>query len=252
MARILEAKMDGPVIYAPSQVLSLIPRDHFVYIFSLYPDTIKVDKGSLGTFVIKGCPPGKPYGEPLRLGTVISSTYFDAMTQCMKTDDMKAEFVAQDIVKPFLGGDWSLGQNRDDFGIFWTTNEVPTELELQTARGKLEKMFRRQLQLATQLETTNRLEFITPVMRHAANYFKEDRVWNRTYRKMAECPGCGQPVNPGIIKHGCGYVYDWPEALMRGMATIEAAEMAGVDVEAIKRKIKANKAKAGKTPDADV
>jgi hypothetical protein len=227
MARELETRLDGPIYYTPSRILSLIPRENFVYIFSLYPEELIVAKGSLGTFKIPACPVGHRVSEPIRLGTVVSSTYYDAMTNSMKTDDTEAKYVAQDIVRPFLGGDWSVGQNMEDFGVFWTYNEHPTDQEIEKARLKMEKMFRVQLGYASQLENKNQLQFISPAMRHADNYFKENHVWNRTHKRMDDCPGCGTPIKPGIIKHNCGYVFDVPLAVKTGMITREQGEELG-------------------------
>ena len=255
MARELETKIDGPVFYSPSQVLGLIPRDHYIYIFSLYPEKIVIERGSLGRITIQACPPGAPYNEPIRFGAVVSTTYFDAMTQTMKTDDTRAEFVAQDIVHPYLAGDWSVGQNREDKGVFWTKNEKPTQAELNAARVKMEKFLRKQLQYANQLENQNKLQFITPDMVIAANYFHEDRAWNRTYQRHEACPGCGGEVKPGIIRHNCGFIYDWPRAVLFGMATLEQASGTGIDVPKLKaevNKLRSRRAKpAPQAPDVE-
>lgn len=217
MARELEQKFDGPVFYTPSGVNSLINRTGQIYIFSLFPQEKKVAKGSLGTFRIPACPRGARHSASLKLGAVVSSSYFDAATQSMKTDDVAGEYIAQDIVHPFIGGDWSTGQNLDDLGIFWTRNEVPTDEEVQRAQARLEATYRKALAQATSLETTGQLEFITPIMRLAAAHYNENRPWNRIYQKLADCPGCGAEVKPGIIKHNCGYIFDPKRAFEAGM-----------------------------------
>jgi hypothetical protein len=152
----------------------------------------------------------------------------------MKIARDEGKNVAQDIVHPFLGNganaDWSFGQNLDELGVFWTENENPTDAEIDAARTKLENTYRKALADATMLETTGKLELVTPLMRLAAQHFGEDRPWNKIYKKMAECIACGGPMKEGIIVHSCGAVYDWPKAIALGLRTKEQAEAAGIDL----------------------
>src|SRR6202041_2643881 len=105
-------------------------------------------------------------------------------------------------MRPFMTGNsasiWSFGQNWDDFGAFWTLNAEPTDEEIGKAREKLEKTYRTALLEASKLEAQGRTDQITPLMRHGATYFGEDRSWNRIFKKQIECPGCGEPAKAGI------------------------------------------------------
>jgi hypothetical protein len=139
----------------------------------------------------------------------------------MKTHSVSGEFMAQDIVHPTIGANWSFGQNLDDLGVFWTKNATPTETEIGKARVRMEATFRKLLTMATSIETTGKLDEITPLMRVAATYFHEDRRWNQIYKKLSECPGCGEGVKEGIIKHACGYIFDVDRALIAGMISPE-------------------------------
>lgn len=211
-------QLNGEVIFAQGQAPQLAPP-YKVYIFNLLPVDWEVPKGSVGIFRIKGCEPGESIGEPLVLPSVVMDSYM--IENEMKVHSVSGEFMAQDIVHPTIGANWSFGQNLDDLGVFWTKNNPPKEEELAKVRSRMEDTGRKLLSMATKIETAGRLDDITPLMRIFATYFGEDRPWNRIYRKLAECPGCGDPVKPNIIKHSCGYVFDADRALLSSMITPE-------------------------------
>jgi hypothetical protein len=206
------------LIYTPDSAPQLAPP-YKVYIFNLMPMEWKVEKGSAGTFTIKGCEFGEPYSDPLVLPSVVQDSYF--VESEMKTHSVSGEFMAQDIVHPTIGANWSFGQNLDDLGVFWTKNNPPHEAEIQRVRQRMEVTGRKLLTMATSIETSGRLDDITPLMRIFATYFGEDRSWNRIYKKLSSCPGCGEPVKEGIIKHSCGYIFDIDRALLAGMINPE-------------------------------
>lgn len=218
-SRELEQKLDGPVIYAPDQAVqeAMRTKGGEIYIFNVGPIEHCVEKGSAGTYTVKACDLGEEHSEPVVLPRLVGDSY--VVENEMKTHYVSGEFMAQDIVHPAIGANWSFGQNLDDLGVFWTKNKIPTPAELQAARGKMEISFRKLLTMATTIETNGNLNDITPLMRIAASYFGEDRQWNRVYRKLAECPGCGEPVKAGIIKHSCGFIFDIDRALLANMIT---------------------------------
>jgi hypothetical protein len=225
IARGVEAGLDGVIEYQPSALHQFAPK-YKVYIFNVGPlswtidPTTKIDnrvaRGSAGSYAIEACPGGKAYSKPLILPSIVMSSYIDAATGAMKTDDVEGKYVAQDIVNPNNGGDWSEGVNLSERGVFWTFNETPTEKELSDARAKLEVYLRKMLASATELETKGQLDRITPNMRLAATYFQEDRSWNKIFRKIGECPVCGDPMRENTVKHSCGYVPDPERAYKLG------------------------------------
>jgi hypothetical protein len=204
--------------YTPDQAPQLAPA-YKVYIFNLMPLEWRVEKGSAGTFTITACEYGEPYSKPLVLPSVVQDSYF--VESEMKIHSVSGEFMAQDIIHPTIGANWSFGQNLDDLGVFWTRNETPTDAEIAKVRAKMEVTGRKLLTMATSIETSGKLDDITPLMRVFATYFGEDRSWNKIYKKLADCPGCGDPVKPGIIKHACGYIFDPDRALLAAMITPE-------------------------------
>lgn len=237
-ARERESAMNGTLTYSPDQPLA--SATYQVFIFNIGVMRHEVAKGSVGTFIIPACDIGQDYSVPLIIPGIVHDSYM--IEQEMKTHSVKGEFMAQDIVHPTIGASWSFGQNLDDFGVFWTRNNPPNAAELGAARTKMEGTYRKLLAVATTLETTGKLEEITPLMRIAAAYFGEDRPWNRIYKKMLECPGCGEPAKPGIIRHPCGFIFDPDRALVAGMiskethATMMAALRQATEPPAPKRK----------------
>jgi hypothetical protein len=214
-----EDQLNGPLSFSPDHAVQLAPP-YKVYVFNLMPiDWPPISKGSAGNFKIPMCEVGEQYSAPLVLPSVCMDSYF--VENEMKTHSVSGEFMAQDIVHPTIGANWSFGQNLDELGVFWTRNNPPTEKEISAARTKMEATGRKILAMATSIETSGKLDEITPLMRIFATYFGEDRAWNRIYKKLSSCPGCGEACKEGIIKHHCGYIFDPDRALLAGMLTPE-------------------------------
>lgn len=220
-ARAREAELNGTLVYTPDNAAYSNDPPYKVYIYNMGPMQHTVEKGSAGTFILKACEGGADYVLAYTLPSVWRDTWFQE--QEMKTHSVSGEFMAVDIVHPVtahIGAGktwWSMGANLDDIGVFWTRNNPPTDAEVAAARDKMEKTYRKLLNMAASIEAAGRIDDITPLMRVAASYFGEDRAWNKIYKKTAECPGCGEPAKAGIIRHPCGYVFDPDRALLAGM-----------------------------------
>jgi len=104
------------------------------------------------------------------------------------------------------------------------------------AHAKMQTTFRLALGEASSLEATGQLTLITPLMRFAADYYEEDRPWNKIYKKTAPCPGCLGPTKPGAAIHTCGAVLDWAQAIRLGLKTRKDAAEAGVLLDVDKPK----------------
>lgn len=245
-ANMRERLMDGEVEYTPSPLFARFPKYH-VYVYNVGPIEHKIGKGSLGEWIIKPCPKDHPYVLALKVPSLVSSSYFDAASQSMKTDDVEGEFFAQDLVRPF-GSDWSIGNSREELGVFWSKTDPPSGAEVAAARAQLEASYRRSLAQATILETRDDLEFITPLMRLAAEYFGEDRAWNRIYKKLTDCPVCSEPLKAGTLKHACGYIVDPVKLCTAGMISEEERDKLLIARGLIQAPGKAGKGK--KAPEA--
>lgn len=240
-ARATEAELNGTLVYTPDSGAFTNDPPYKVYVYNLGPMQHEVPKGSAGTFVIKPCLADQPYSEPLVFPSIWRDSFF--VEQEMKTHAVSGEFMAQDIVHPItahIGAGktwWSVGANLDDLGVFWTRNHPPSDAEMAAARQKMEATYRKLLNMAASIEAAGRIDDITPLMRIAASYFGEDRAWNKIYKKTAECPGCGEPAKPGIIRHPCGYIFDPDRAFLAGMINEDLhAQMVRQRTETPKRK----------------
>ena len=224
-ARAREQELNGTLVYTPDNAQFAPDPDYKVYIYNMGPMEHEVKRGSAGTFLLKPCEPDQQYVLAWTLPSVCRDSFF--VEQEMKTHSVSGEFQAQDIVHPitaqFGAGKswWSFGANLDDLGVFWTRNHPPLDTEVGAARAKMEATYRKLLNMAASIEAAGRIDDITPLMRIAASYFGEDRPWNKIYKRTSECPGCGEPAKPGIIRHPCGYVFDPDRALMAGMISEE-------------------------------
>lgn len=216
-SRGLENRLNGTREYKPAPYESSLTGPN-VYIFNIFPASFTVRKGSLGVFVIPACVVGQKVSKPLILDPWPSSSFYDVANDCMKLWHDEGKFVAQDIVHPAIGNDWSFGQNLDDYGVFWTMNKVPTDAELIAAREKMENYFRMLLNEATKMETNDTLDKITPHMRIADTYFnpKSPARWNSMHLRPEACVFCGGPTKTGVIIHSCGNVLNYRLAVERG------------------------------------
>ena len=247
----IEASENAPFLMDPDVMLPALyaPKTKF-FIYNVGPMEFIVPKGSGGPpggFVIVACEKAKMHSKPLEVPALVSDTYLDAQTGQIKAHWMRGEDLCQDIVHPMNGRMWSVGQNLDDFGVFWTKHNPPLEKELELAREKMEITFRAALAEAGMLEATGRLDLITPLMRHAASWFEEDREWNRQYKKVLDCPACGQPMKANIAVHSCGAVIDWARAIFHGVRTFQQAKDSDVftpDLEKEVADLRSNKRKA--------
>lgn len=252
-ARAKEEELTGDMFFAPElavQLGNLIPK-RLYYIFNIGPLEHVVHKGSggpIGGYRIKACEKGKPYSEPLILPGIVTDTYM--VENMIRTHSVTGEFMCRDIVHPFIahsiGGreaGWSIGQNLDDFGVFYTDCNPPSQRDLDIAREKMERTFRAALAEANMLEAQNHLDQITPLMRHAARHFGEDRDWNKIYQKHAECPACGGQMKEGVAVHSCGAVLNWVKAIALNARNFEDAKKSGVYTELLEKQVAEMRAK---------
>lgn len=245
VAKDVEQNWTGDMIMVEDIVQQLqIPR-YVLYIFNLGPMRHVVEKGSAGPrggYIIEACEKGKPFSKPLIIPSIVTDTYM--IENEIKTHSVTGEFMCRDIVHPYIAhsisgkeAGWSFGQNLDDFGVFWTKHNPPLVKDIEEARIKMEKTFRGALSEANMLEATDKLIDITPLMRHAADYYGEDRKWNKIYKRNAECPVCGGPMKEGIAVHTCGAVLNWPLAIAHSAKSFEDAKKFGVWTEDLEHKV---------------
>jgi len=167
--------------------------------------------GSLGTFTIPACEPGKKYSAPLEIPGVMRETYPDSES----TNKMRNRFEdGADVVAAILGeGKFqSKEQGYRRLGCFDVAGDVPTEQELAAANQCLDNWRDSQIQEADNFWNQGPMHYQNIVAEHreAAIARGVDREWLKPIKAMADCPGCGEKIKPGISKHalphGCGII----------------------------------------------
>lgn len=194
------------------------------FIFNTHDIEWQVNLGSLGRFIIPACEPGEQYSKPLKVDGFIADEYDLADgTGRMAWFPEEGANVAKDVVgigsaTPQLD---LYTTNREWFGVFIAAGERPTKEELASAKAKLTQMMTLLLQHGDRLALQGEkgLAQIGPMERKAAVWLNQKRSWAVLPEKMDNCPGCGEPVRPGVVKHSCGAVLDWDKAVALGMVT---------------------------------
>jgi hypothetical protein len=192
-----------------------------VYIFNVGPREWRgIGGGKL--YVIPPCPKGQDYSDPVAISALCLSeidhadggnnlgVIIDAgMSGTRKVGDEVRHVigVANDVIGTnstaaaleltTTNGEW--------FGLFVTANEVPTEEELEAARGKLRQMM--QLIYATGAEKVQAGEKVAmldrPRYNEAAEYLGAKPLWGNLDHTRASCPECHEDIIEGanFCKH---------------------------------------------------
>lgn len=193
-----------------------------LYIFNIYQKAWAVPLGGLGEFRIPACPEGKPYSEPLIVKGMVRDEYDLGDSGRMSWNALPGEQLAKAIV----GLDSSSPQlsefttNREWWGVFLSNTKVPTEAELAEAQRKLTALMSIFLERGDALAAQGKLGDIGANERTAARFLNQKRSWAQLPEKMDNCPGCGEPIRPGVVKcKECGAILDMDKAAALGMLT---------------------------------
>lgn len=193
---------------------------------------------------IPACKPGKPYSKPLvidalvlaeydlgdgggNMGTTVDPGMAVALSiigaqsapvlRIAKKADEDAEDVIEEIQDEVVGGipGGLFTTNKEWFGVFATTNEMPSEEELARARGKLKQM--QQLIYDTGSELLQAGEKVDMLNRRnyndAAKFLGRAPLWGNQEHTMDRCVFCKEPIVAGAIKcRHCNSRLDTAEA----------------------------------------
>jgi ribosomal protein S27AE len=220
--------------------------EFFVYIYNVSQIEQRIARPwAHPNLVIPACEPDEPYGQPAVLPDIVQDRIDRPGSWDIGVRGVDGRFLAQDAIHPDLPGtDWktykpvpagnagSLGTDLYALGVWWSTNNPPTEEEVKTARDRLAATYRQQIQVANRLQMAGKSDEITPLMHRAADFFDLDLAWHTELTARQVCPGCGEKVPASMARHmpreKCGYVFDWNAALRSGVATKKEADEAGV------------------------
>jgi hypothetical protein len=182
---------------------------------------------SYGTYRVRGCESGEPYG----LTRVEGRTAYMDLGDKRTTDvRISAAELANDLCREIN----SDGGEESFFGVFVAEGEIPSHDELRREREKLAAFYRRLVAGADrEWERSHSYLFINDVERRAAHYLGLEKDWFYQARETVECPGCGEKIKPGVaVCRTCGAILDRSKAASLGLAPPNLASPAMAPAEA--------------------
>lgn len=245
--------------------------EYYVYIYNVSTMEQRVARPwAHPELIIPACEPDQPYSQPAVLPDIVQDRIDRIGSWDIGIRGVDGKFLAQDALHPdLMGGDWksyrrigsanaaNLGTDLYALGCWWSLNNPPTEEEVDTARERLADTYRREIQAANALQMQGKAEEITPMMHRAADFFDLQLSWHTELAAKQVCPGCGEKVAVGMVRHmpkdKCGYVFDWNRAIRAGMATKKEADEAGImlgveDPEAFEGQIQTGEEEVAEAP----
>lgn len=211
---------------------------------------------------------GERYSKPFLIPDILQEPVDRAGSWELGTRGVDGKFLAQDAINPEdMRGNWRTirptaeaalsneGTNLYHFGLFWDIagplgEDAPSEEAVRTAEKRLEATYNRLVQAANLLfmqGAKGQIE-IGSLHRHAANYLRVNVPWNQQFERQNQCPSCGRalPVTAPRCAgpNGCGHVFNWEQALATGVASLEEAVAAGVNLPQAESMKKSRKTKS--------
>lgn len=176
-----------------------------VYVFNTFNREHQIPFGGKGLKVIKACEPGEKYSEPLKLDAIEIEEYnlADGGGNMSFTAESGME-VALDLIGATKGVAAQLDlftTNLEWWGVFVSTNEVPTVKELAQARTKLTKMMQMIFDHGKKLAAAGPagLAQVGPNHNLAAEFLGVVPPWSTLPEVKEEriaCPECGEKIMP--------------------------------------------------------
>lgn len=181
-----------------------------VFIFNVGPKEHRNRIGAGRSYNIPACPAGKSHSEPVEIKSLILSEIDIAdgggnmgvisdPGMSTNTESGRMIGVANDII-----GTDSTSQplslnttNLEWFGVFATMNAVPTQEELDTARGKFVQM--QKLIYDTGAEHVKQNHSVDSMDRkvynEAASFLGVKQLWGDSDHSLGRCPECKEAIN---------------------------------------------------------
>lgn len=201
--------------------------------------------------IIPPCEAGEAYSRPFIIPDILAEVIPQAGRHGLAVNGVDGKFLAQDAIMPESpNGSWetyqrvaagnamSGGTDLYQLGCWWSLNPEPEvdSREVTLAHARLGAFYEEQIGKATalSLEGPKGVAMITPLMHRACDHFKLTTEWHKRFTARVECPGCGETVPAGIVRHmpkdKCGFVFNWLGAIKQGMATKAEAKESGVSL----------------------
>lgn len=165
---------------------------------------------------------GAGSGDAGGAGEAYALTHVTSRTAVMDYGDKRTlplQITAREIAEDICREINSDAGERSFLGVFVCAGSEPTAEELRVAREKLDEFYRALVAAADrEWERSHSFLFIHDLQRRAAASLGLEKEWYYRSREMAECPGCGERVKPGVaVCKSCGAVLDREKALALGI-----------------------------------
>lgn len=189
--------------------MQLLKNSKTIYIFTTYCQDHHVMLGNLGQWYLKGVDThgstNRDDWDRYRLATTLQSRLFSYDTTGkgdigpFHQGDGSMDYTVYDgieIATDMLKRTETGNKNLENWGVFASMHETPTEEELNEAFVKLTNHLTTVVQEADRLSMGNIADqnAINIKHRNAANYLKLSRSWSRGVEVLIGCPYCSTPI----------------------------------------------------------
>jgi hypothetical protein len=218
--------------------------DYWVYLYSVSESSFDVYRPPLlANLHITGRKQGQDFVQCARFPQPLLSPQGSVDNDEITIMPMDTRRFVMDIINPDnLGFDQDaviqkpsgVGNDLGKKGVFWSVNNPPTELEVKSARARMERYYNALLEKARAVETSDPktlIEMLTPEHHAAADYFGVETSWHGKRSRPMDCPNCGDRIKVGVAFHkteeGTLCILDWARAVKSGVRTKQQAIDAG-------------------------
>lgn len=183
---------------------------------------------------IKPCPEGQEYVLAGQIEHPFTEIEWDQNGNKIINDNVDGFKEATRMLSPMNWGvdqnldtedGTSYGLNLNNYGVFWSVNNPPTEQELRAARARTASAFEKELARMADIEAKDPQhvhQYVNNISRAAADMFPEDRSWKRIFKAKNDltktpCPVCSEEIFITAAKcRFCGAIFDEERALEYG------------------------------------
>jgi len=194
------------------EIFRRVAEENRVYIFNVGPWAHARELGSAGSARIPACPEGKDYSEPFVVPGVVQEPYPINEAECKMLQSDGMDFAMQVLGE---GPHVPKSSSFRPYGVFVTRNAKPTREEIAEARQALQQKYVELVAEANEFFSKGARAEIVPewhfVAARALRKTEAECAWLANTQAPAArdtCPGCGVIYNVGIVRHGCGWIFD--------------------------------------------
>lgn len=190
--------------------------EHPIYIYNVSDQRFIRHMGGLGPYTILPCQPGERYSAPTIVPRIVQETIPVDIRKMEIRDNSGLELALNIIgIAAFQPKDQAI----DRWGIFISHSNPPTEEEIQGGERRLIETCHKLVQEGDAYYNEGPTEHknITGAHRKALKATNQKRPWGVPSIEMQVCPGCQEPISPGVVVHTCGAVLNWDKAIELGI-----------------------------------